>query len=584
MFSIYRRAIASLIQERRRAAIIVGANLVLGAVALLDPIVFGKVVGAVGRGAAAWPYIAAWAAVSALGVGAGVTASIVADRLSHRRRLQAMTEAFDNAVTLPSALISERGTSRLVRIMTAGGDSLFWVLLGFLREQMPALFALALMIPVAFWMNPGLAGVLVALAGIYVAANLYVIRRTESGQRSVDDQAQAVSSRIGDVVANVSVVQAYANLYSETAKLRQLSQQLLKAQFPVLNWWALLIVLTRSASTIALVSIYAVGGAMAAHGQSSLGEIVAFGGFATLLIGRLDLLSSSLSRLFVGLPTLKAFFALIDERQGFSDAPDARPLENARGEVAFEGVTHWICDRNDLGVFDLNVSVPAGATVALVGSSGAGKTTMMSLLQRIREPDLGRITIDGRDLRETTLASLRASIAVVFQEAGLFNRSIGENLRMARPEATDAELQAALVAAEAWEFVQDKEGGLDFVIGERGQLLSGGERQRLAIARAILKNAPILILDEATSALDTVTEAKVKAALDNAARGRTTFVIAHRLSTIVDADLILVLDKGRIVERGTFADLVDQNGRFAHLAREAGLAPAEVIPLSPRAA
>jgi ATP-binding cassette, subfamily B, beta-glucan exporter len=169
---------------------------------------------------------------------------------------------------------------------------------------------------------------------------------------------------------------------------------------------------------------------------------------------------------------------------------------------------------------------------------------------------------------------LREAIAVVFQDAGLFNRSIGDNLRLAAPHASDAQLKAALVAAQAWDFVEEKPGGLDYVIGERGQLLSGGERQRLAIARAILKDAPILILDEATSALDAVTEAKVKQALDAAAKGRTTFIVAHRLSTVMDADLILVMEKGRIIERGTFASLVARGGRFAEMAQAARLTEA----------
>jgi ABC-type multidrug transport system fused ATPase/permease subunit len=334
MLPVYRRALRSLTHERRRTGVIVAANLVLGAIALLDPIVFGRVIDALDDRSKAWGNIVLWALLSIVGVAAGVTASIVADRLSHRRRLQAMTQAFDNAVTLPGTLVTKKGTGRLVRIMTAGGDSLFWVLLGFLREQMPALFALTLLIPVAFWMNPLLASVLAVLAGVYGVANLYVIRRTEAGQRAVDDQAQEVSNRIGDVVANVSVVQAYANLRTETAKLEGLAQALLKAQFPVLNWWAVLIVLTRSASTIAMVSIFSVGAVLASHGRSTIGEIVAFGGFATMLISRLEILSSSISRLFIGLPTLKAFFELVDERRGFSDAPESTPLKDARGEVA----------------------------------------------------------------------------------------------------------------------------------------------------------------------------------------------------------------------------------------------------------
>jgi ATP-binding cassette subfamily B protein len=221
-------------------------------------------------------------------------------------------------------------------------------------------------------------------------------------------------------------------------------------------------------------------------------------------------------------------------------------------------------------VFDIDFEAPAGKTVALVGPTGAGKTTTLALLQRLRTLDSGRITIDGHDITDVTLASLRHQIAVVFQDAGLFNRSIAENIRIGRSDATDAEVEEAARLAEAHDFIAKKPGTYQFIIGERGASLSGGERQRIAIARAILKNAPILILDEATSALDVETEARIKRALDRLRKGRTTLIIAHRLSTVANADHILVLDGGRIVERGTFRELAASKGLFARLVAEGG--------------
>jgi ATP-binding cassette subfamily B protein len=573
ILTAYRRGLAFLGAEAPLAAVVVVANLVLGALALLDPILFGRVIGALARPHGnAWGYIAGWASLSVVSVAAGVSASALADRIAHRRRLAAMTTAFENAITLPPARISERGTGKLVQIIFAGGENLFRLLLGFMREQLTALFALALLIPVAFWMNPVMAGVLVALAVVYVAANLLVMRKTQAGQARVNEESQGYYGRLGDVIGNVAVIQAYADLRAEAASLRALTKGLLEALFPVLNWYGVLTVLTRAASTLALVAIFGVGALLAAHGRASLGDIVSFGGFAGLLIARLDQLSGSVSGVVSGAPALASFFELVDERAASPDLAGARPLRRVRGEVVFEGVSHRIVQDAALGVFDVNLRVAAGSTVALVGPSGAGKTTLMALLQRLRDLDAGQITVDGQDIRNVTLASLREALAVVFQDAGLFNRSVADNLRLAAPDATDAQLQAALEAAQAWEFVGEKPGGLDYVIGERGQLLSGGERQRLAIARAILKDAPILVLDEATSALDSVTEAKVKRALDRASAGRTTFIIAHRLSTVRDADLILVLDKGRIVERGTFEALIARRGRFAQMAAAAGLA------------
>jgi glucan exporter ATP-binding protein len=287
------------------------------------------------------------------------------------------------------------------------------------------------------------------------------------------------------------------------------------------------------------------------------------------MIGKLDLLSGFAVRIFQYAPTLKSFFDLLDATEGVREKPGARPLTHVAGNVHYENVTFRF-KHTDQGVFHIDIDAPAGQTIALVGPTGAGKTTALALLQRLRGLDEGRILVDGQDITDVTVVSLRHNMAVVFQDAGLFNRSIAENIRIGRSEASDAEVENAAKLAEAHDFIMRKPGGYSFIIGERGASLSGGERQRIAIARAILKDAPILILDEATSALDVETEAKIKRALDRLRSGRTTFIIAHRLSTVAGADQILVLDGGRIVERGTFRELVAKKGLFARLVAEGG--------------
>jgi ATP-binding cassette, subfamily B, beta-glucan exporter len=221
-----------------------------------------------------------------------------------------------------------------------------------------------------------------------------------------------------------------------------------------------------------------------------------------------------------------------------------------------------------MAVEDLNFKAMPGETIALVGATGAGKSTAIALLHRAFDPQSGKIEIDGMDIRKFKLSALRRNIGVVFQETLLFNRSITENLLVGKSNATDAEILDAVERAQALEFIERKSAGFGDIVGERGRSLSGGERQRLSIARALLKNPPILILDEATSALDADTETKVMRALDEVMKGRTTFVIAHRLSTVRKASRILVFDVGRIVETGSFDELVNAGGRFARLAQQ----------------
>ena len=569
ILQIYRRALSLLATERGLTIWVALSGVAVAAVQMAEPVLFGRVVDALSRGQEAFPIIGLWAALGLFGIVASVMVAVVADRLAHRQRLSALGLAFERAIILPISYHAEKGSGAVVRTILAGTDALFWNWLSFLREQLTALVGIAVLVPTAIAMNKSMALILMLLAALYLVFNLLVVRRTSDGQATVEQYHNNVYGRVGDVLGNVTVVQSYARLAAEMQAMRTVMSQLLAAQYPVLTWWGLLTVLTRAAATVTMVAIFAVGALLVQRGEITVGEIVAFVAFANLLITKLDLLSGFAVRVFQYAPTLRSFFDLLDATDGVVEQPNAKALQIGAGNVAYEQVTFRFRN-SDQGIFDVSFMAAAGKTVALVGPTGAGKTTTLALLQRLRSPDAGRILIDGQDISDVTLNSLRHSIAVVFQDAGLFNRSIGENIRIGRSEATDLEVEQAARLAEAHDFIARKPGGYGFVIGERGASLSGGERQRIAIARAILKNAPILILDEATSALDVETESRIKRAMDRVRQGRTTFIIAHRLSTVADADLILVLDGGRIIERGTFRELVAANGLFARLVAEGG--------------
>lgn len=569
LFALYRRALGMLAAERTLAILLALASVVIGLVQLLEPILFGRVVDALAQGEAAFPTIALWAAIGLFGIFASVIVAVYADRLAHRRHLAAMAEAFDRAMTLPQGYHADRGSGAVVSSILRGTNALFWLWLSAMREQLTAVAGIILLVPTAIGMDWRMALILTLLAVAYVVMNAFVMRKTKAGQAEVERYNAAVSGRVVDVIGNVTVVQGFARLKAESEAMREVMSDLLAAQYPVLTWWGILTVLQRAAATITMVAVFAVGAILAGRGELTVGEIVAFVGFANLLITKLNQISSFVAAVFRRAPVISGYFDLLDEPDGIVEKPGARPLPAVVGEVRYEDVSFRFPDTGQ-GIEDIAFTAAPGRTVALVGPTGSGKTTTLSLLMRLRAPDAGRILIDGHDIAEVTLASLRKSIAVVFQDAGLFNRSIGDNIAVGRPGATLAEVEEAARLAEAHDFIVEKPEGYGFVIGERGAALSGGERQRLAIARAILKDAPVLVLDEATSALDAETEARIKRALDRLRRGRTTFIIAHRLSTVANADEILVLDHGRIVERGTFHDLAEGGGLFARMVAEGG--------------
>lgn len=566
---LYMRALGMLKSERWLTAALTLAGIFIAVVQLAEPILFGKVVDALSKGQGAFALIALWAALGFFGIIAGVLVAVAADRLAHRQRLAAMGLAFERAITMPISYHAEKGSGAVVRSILSGTDALFWTWLGFMREQLTAIVSIVFLVPAALSMDARMAAILAALAVAYVILSLLVINKTTDGQAAVERYNMEVYGRVGDVLGNVTVVQSFSRLTAEMSAMRSVMNDLLTAQYPVLTWWGLLTMMTRAAATITMVIVFAVGAVLAERGEITVGQIVSFVAFATLLIGKLDQLSGFVVRIFQQAPVLGSYFGLVDATAPIIERADAQPLGVPKGNVTYDDVT-FRYGTSTQGVFDLSFDVKPGETVAFVGPTGSGKTTTLALLQRMRDPDGGRVLIDGRDIRDCTLSSLRHSIAVVFQDAGLFNRSIAENIRIGRPDASDDEVERAAMLAEAHEFIQRKPGAYDFVIGERGASLSGGERQRIAIARAILKDAPILVLDEATSALDAETEARIKRALDALRKGRTTFIIAHRLSTVANADRIYVLDRGRIAEQGTFRELNALKGLFARMVAEGG--------------
>ncbi len=570
LLQIYLRALGYLAADKKRVALICGANVVLAAIAILEPILLGRVIGAISEKGPVFSTLAVWAALGMFNVIAFVLVARGADRFAHARRSEVLCQSFERVITMPLAWHHQRGTSNSLHTLLRAVETLFSLWLEFMRVHLSTAIALVLLVPTALAMDIRMSVVLLGLGVLYVGIGRIVMRRTKSGQTAVERHYHTVFAHVTDSVSNVAVLQSYNRIGHETATLKRYVKDLLDAQNPVLDWWAIANALNRLSSTISMMIVLSIGAYLVTQGQLRVGDVVAFTGFAGMLIARLDQMSAFTTQISEARAKLEDFYRLEDSAADAAEPDGLRELTNVTGHVRFEGVSFEFANSGH-GIEDVSFEVQAGQTVAIVGPTGAGKTTLINLLQRVFTPSSGRILIDGIDTKTVTRKSLRHSIATVFQDAGLLNRSIEDNIRVGRADATYDEIHAAASAAAAQDFILAKSGGYDTVVGERGGQLSGGERQRIAIARAVLKNAPILVLDEATSALDVETEDRVKEAIDELRRNRTTFIIAHRLTTVRDADLVVFMDKGRVVEMGGFAELSLRNGRFASLLRAGGL-------------
>ena len=572
---LYGRVLDQLGPDRRVGWFLAIANVTLAMALFAEPVLFGRVVnvlaGAQANPAAAdwanlWLLLLAWVCFGLFTIVCATTVALFADRLAHRRRLAVLTSYFEHVLQLPLAYHGEVHSGRLMKIMLQGTDTLWGFWLGFFREHLSAFVSLIILVPMALTINWRLAILLIVLCVVFSVFTALVLRKTETLQNTVQAHHSDLAERASDALGNIALVQSFARVESEVRALQSVSERLLAAQFPVLSWWAVVTVLTRASTTLAVLSIIALGTWLFQRGLITIGEIVTFMALAGMVITRLEQAVSFANRMALDAAQLREFFRVLDTIPAMHDKPGAIDPGRFVGRVEFDNVS-FAYDGTRPAVSGLTFTVEPGETVALVGATGAGKSTALMLLHRGFDPQSGCIKIDGTDVRDMQLGALRHNIGVVFQEALLFNRSIAENLRVGKPDASHEQMRAAAARAQALDFIDRNPDGFDADVGERGRSLSGGERQRLSIARALLKDPPILILDEATSALDAATEQRVLTALDEVMKNRTTFVIAHRLATIRKATHILVFDGGRIVESGTFDELHRLGGRFTQLTK-----------------
>ncbi|MFN6999687.1 MAG: ABCB family ABC transporter ATP-binding protein/permease [Elioraea tepidiphila] len=470
----------------------------------------------------------------------------------------------------------DRQTGGLSRMVERGTRGIETVLRFALFSTLPTLVEIGLA-TVVIWIALGweFAAIVFATLALYVTFTLLFTEWRVKFRRQMNETDQEASTKAVDSLLNYETVKYFNNEAHEAkryeAALRAYERAAVKSQV-TLNMLNLgqAGIIALGLTAVMLLAAYG-----AAAGTMTVGQFVMANTFLIQLYVPLNFLGFAYREIKQGLVDMEAMFRLLAESREIADAPDAKPLVVSDGEVRFEDV-HFAY-RPDRGILHgVSFTVPPGATVAIVGSSGAGKSTISRLLFRFYDVNAGRITIDGQDIRAVTQDSLRRALGIVPQDTVLFNDTIRYNIRYGRPDATDAEVEQAARLARIHDFIVSTPDGYETRVGERGLKLSGGEKQRVAIARTILKNPPILVFDEATSALDTRTEREIQANLKELARDRTTLVIAHRLSTVMDADEILVLDHGRVVERGTHAALLAQDGHYAEMwRRQAELAEAE---------
>ena len=570
LFRRFHRAVRFALPQRNAIVAILALTLLMAAANAAEPLALKFIFDSLGGEEKVRRLVQGLAVLAALSLGREAARGF-SDWLTWRTRIglqYALLEATIGKLHhMPLRLQRSEGVGAIMTRLDRSIQGFVAAVTQLLFNILPALVFLVISILIMFRLDWRLALLVLVFAPMPALIAMRAAPEQVRRERALLDRWVGIYSRFNEVLSGLLIVRS--NTMEEVEKNRFLSK-VAEANRLVIRGVATDTGYGATSNlviAVARLAAIALGAYLAMRGEVTVGTVVAFLGYVGGLFGPVQGLSGIYQTLARASVSLDEIYNILDVQEYLGDSPDAMELTQVRGEVEFEEV-HFAYEQSGRPLLDgIDLHVNAGETVAIVGPSGSGKTTLMALLMRFYDPVEGAIRIDGHDLRTLKQSSVRRNIGVVLQDPLLFNDTIRANISYARPEASMAEVEAAARTANAHEMIQRLPEGYNSMVGERGGLLSVGERQRITIARAILKDPRILVLDEATSSLDAESEAAVQSAIEALMKTRTTFIIAHRLSTVVNADRIIVLREGRIVESGPHLELLRANGYYASLVR-----------------
>ena len=487
-----------------------------------------------------------------------------ATKISKQIQLAVRRRVFDHAVRLPLHRVHELRSGGVASVLREDGGSVGELVFGMLYNPWRAVIQLLGSLAVLAWVDwTLLLGALVLLPTVFITHRAW-INSIRPQFRAIRKQRESIDAGAAETFAGMRIVRAFSRQKREAVRFSE--ENNLMARQELYAWWWMRVVemVWETLIPIASAGLLFYGGSRVISGHMSIGDLMMFLVYLLMLLEPLAALASSATQFQNSLSGLDRILDLLEEPREMESTPDSVRADRSsiHGDMALEDVTFLYPGTQTAALLDVRLNVKAGQTIALVGPSGAGKTTLCNLVARFYDPTQGRVTLDGRDLKDYDVESFRSLLGVVEQDVFLFDGTIAQNIAYSRKQATPDEIRGAAEVANALEFIDRLPDGMNSLIGERGVRLSGGQRQRLAIARAVLADPKLLILDEATSNLDTESEQLIQQSLGRLMKGRTSFVIAHRLSTIAGADLIVVVENGRILQTGTHHELMELGGKY----------------------